>query len=135
MKLIFLSLAICQVFSGSESLLLKSVSSGFTEWMTKFGKSFTNLNDLNVASQNFVINKQRIMAHNEKFNRGEATYMKALNQFSDKLFEDLKETALGLKVPSIINASIPNPLDFLHYEEESVDWRESNLVAPVENQG
>ncbi len=60
----------------------------FSEFIGKYGRSYATMKDHEGKFEVFRNNYREIMAHNQKYEEGELTWTKAVNQFSDMTEEE-----------------------------------------------
>lgn len=104
----------------------------------KYHKTYPSAAAQRQAFLNFIQTLGDNFNHNKRFDKGEETYRRALNQFSDLSHEQLQEIASGFVLPPVSvqgrNVVIvqrgtfpPGP--------QFVDWRAKGCVSPVKDQG
>ncbi|KAK9877089.1 hypothetical protein WA026_016832 [Henosepilachna vigintioctopunctata] len=108
----------------------------WNEFQMKYGKSYRSPHE---ARKRFVIfndNMRNISAHNVLFERGESTYKKGINQFTDwtetefmQFLEQGSPKALPKNSGKVFKKTEGIELP------ESIDWREKGAVRKVKNQG
>lgn len=72
----------------------------------KFGKNYSSATEEKVSRKIFLENNRSIRQHNKAYVRGEVTYKKALNQFSDCREEDIIRQLATLKVEESSNDDV-----------------------------
>ena len=129
--------AICYVtFTPSETSLtapsdfITEDEKHFMRWMYQHNKDYFSREEYNFRFNQWKADKTQVAHHNA---RNDATYTKAVNQFSDLTNEEFARFYLGLK---------PDANEMLEEEylpeentSSSVDWRKKGAVTGVKNQG
>jgi C1A family cysteine protease len=142
MKLFVASLALClalghaapSVDAVSGSLMQAAVRAKWGAYKATHGKTYHGDED-KVRMQKFLEHTVAIEQHNEKFARGEESYSRAHNHFSDMNKNELR-SKLGFRAPA--EGQGPNatrlPVSAAVRGYESWDWRDHGIVTPIRNQ-
>ncbi|KAK9877090.1 hypothetical protein WA026_016832 [Henosepilachna vigintioctopunctata] len=108
----------------------------WNKFQVKYGKSYRSPHE---ARKRFVIfndNMRNISAHNVLYERGESTYKKGMNQFTDwteaELMQFLEKNSP--KTPPKNSGKVFKKTEGIVLPE-SIDWREKGAVREVKNQG
>ncbi|XP_039977369.1 cathepsin S, ortholog 1 [Xiphias gladius] len=124
----------------SASLVLGHSSSALNqmweEWKTKHGKVYDNQTEIIFRRAVWQKNVYTVLRHNQEALAGKHNFTLGLNHLADMTAEEINEKLNGLKLEEPVHfrngtvkeasgLSIP----------QSVDWRKSGLVSPVQNQG
>ncbi|XP_066259253.1 cathepsin L-like proteinase [Euwallacea similis] len=119
------------------SCLVLIASANQEEWANykaKFGKVYASDAEHQVRYEAFKGNLQKIQEHNAKYDQGLVTWYMAVNDFTDLTAEEFEQQYLSSKMPvynqtgkRIHQTSVSTP--------DHVDWRKSNYVTGVKNQG
>nr|ACX43965.1 cysteine protease 1 [Brachiaria hybrid cultivar] len=103
----------------------------FTAFMKQYSKAYSHA-EFSSRFNQFKANVETIRLHNTLAN---ASYTMGLNEFADLSFEEFKGKYFGYKHVEREFARSNN----LHQEVEaaptSIDWRTSNAVTPIKDQG
>ncbi|XP_056637020.1 cathepsin L-like proteinase [Diorhabda sublineata] len=107
----------------------------WAEFKVKFNREYELLED-KLRFQIFQKNFRLIEEHNDRYAKGEVSYFLKVTKFADWTEEELsnmfkRQSALK---PEINNTGIFKANPNLKIPD-SIDWRESNAVLPVRNQG
>jgi C1A family cysteine protease len=109
----------------------------FKEWEQYFSKEYATEEEEEAAMAKYLENKAKIEEHNKKFEEGEVTFTRGLFKYSDLTPEEKQKYLTGLAVPpshqQISQRSLPTSI--FPPGPQSVDWRKSGLVGPVQDQG
>ncbi|KAM4677019.1 cathepsin S-like [Discoglossus pictus] len=106
-------------------------------WKSKYGKGYITLEDELLRRQNWEANWDRVQKHNKLADQGLKSFWMAMNQFGDMTPEEINSRSclLSKGVSSKpTNASKNSNVKYTDMPEK-VDWRDSNCVTPVKNQG
>merc|ERR1712226_1536069 len=76
-----------------------------------------------------------IDAHNAKFEAGLSTYKQGINQFSDLTFEEFENTVLMREQSYVQGENKASGVVGGKFHPDSHDWRDSNVLGAVKNQG
>jgi C1A family cysteine protease len=106
----------------------------FVHWKQRHGRNYFGAEEDNTKFQVFKQNYLFINEHNERFNAGEETFSLGLNEFADLTNEQFKVLKLGLNPRPAFKSNPIVELDTTNLPA-SVDWRSSNAVTDVKNQG
>jgi cathepsin F len=139
-----LAIAHSQSESGSEfdAFLFKK----YQKFMTKYGKSYPTLEEMNSKFEIFKKNYLKAKLHEEEFKKAEEeTKTFGTTEFMDMDGEEFEKTHLNLNQTEMpndteiyFNSTQTNETGrFLQEEEipENWDWTEKNALNPVRNQG
>ena len=103
------------------------------QFLAKYGKSYTSKNELPSRYQIFKQRYQLVQSFNSK---SDATSKLAINRFADMTYEEL---SLGIELPYDfyqIEKVNPHLLDIMDKNlTKNVDWRDSDVIGPVHDQG
>jgi len=94
----------------------------------------------NARKLTFIANLKDIEQHNAKRAKGEVSYEKGINQFSDLTYEEFAKTYTGA-VQTVKDKKVPigREVDLERGEARqlpvSVDLRNTGFVRPIKNQG
>ncbi|CAI8591030.1 unnamed protein product [Vicia faba] len=126
----------CPYAAMSKTLHESSVVEAHQQWMIKYGRKYTNNDEMEKRLQIFKENLEYI----EKFNNaGNKSYTLGLNQFSDLTSEEFTATYTRNKLPSQLFSSkmISNTKLFNVSDEvpTNFDWRQQGAVTDVKRQG
>jgi cathepsin L len=103
-------------------------------------KSFSVKTQENTRKQIFIANLNDIEKHNARHAKGEESYEKGINQFSDLTYEEFSKKLTGA-VRAVNEKKVPNggQIDLLRGEARQlpgfVDLRNTGFVGRVKNQG
>jgi len=104
----------------------------FNNWKALHGKEYKSIDEEEARFEVFMANHAKIEAHNAN---PEATYTQGHNEFSDMTAEEFKSQMTGFR--SIVGHK--STADSVHVETleapASMDWRKTNKVTKVKNQG
>uniref|UniRef100_UPI0037E7795A cathepsin S, ortholog 1 n=1 Tax=Semicossyphus pulcher TaxID=241346 RepID=UPI0037E7795A len=120
-------------FGHSSSSALNKV---WEEWKIKHRKVYDNQAEIVFRRAVWEKNMLSVLRHNQEASAGKHSFTMGLNHLADMTAEEINEKLNGLRVEEPGNfrnvtlkeasvVSIP----------QSVDWRKSGLVSPVQNQG
>ena len=132
------------IFFGLLALVAASLADKYDEAWEDFklqqGKKNFGSKPENARKQTFIANLKDIEQHNAKRAKGEESYEKGLNQFSDLTYEEFAKTYTGAK-HTVKDKKVPNgrEIDLLRGEARQlpalVDLRNTGFVSPIKNQG
>lgn len=71
----------------------------FNEWKTSFRKKFKDVDEEHKAYTNFLHNKDKVMKHNERFDRGEVSFKLRNNKRDDLSLEEKRASMNGFVMP------------------------------------
>ncbi|XP_020490363.1 cathepsin S, ortholog 1 isoform X2 [Labrus bergylta] len=119
--------------SHSSSTALRKL---WEDWTVKHHKVYDNQTEVVFRRAVWEKNVLLVLRHNQEASAGKHSFRMGLNHLADMTAEEINEKLNGLKLedPSnfrngslkeVSSVSIP----------QSVDWRKSGLVSPVQNQG
>lgn len=140
-KYLVLCLALFFFIVGTESRILPEASmrQRYQEWITRYGKQYTTMEETESRYQIFAENAKRIDAFNAA--AGDKTYTLGLNQYADLADDEFETSRKGFKPEEGRRSSSRRSSSF-QYEDVSVsslpsyvDWREKGAVTPVKDQG
>ncbi|XP_053320732.1 uncharacterized protein LOC128492263 [Spea bombifrons] len=107
-------------------------------WTSKYGRQYKDLEEEQFRRTAWEANWERVQKHNQLADQGLSKYWMAVNHFADMTNEELRskscliysgEFSKPSNIPQkSLNAKNPNI-------PEEVDWRKSNCITPVKNQG
>jgi len=108
----------------------------FTKFMNEYNKGYTT----DTFFHRYLIfksNLDKISIHNSQSN---ATWSMAMNEFGDLTAEEFFSTHLGYRAslretPLPPDTNTDNTIGHVDLSTTSVDWRTSNAVTPIKNQG
>lgn len=126
----------CPYATMSKTLHESFVVEAHQQWMIKYGRTYTNIYEMEKRFQIFKENLEYI----EKFNKvGNKSYTLGLNEFSDLSSEEFMALYTGNQVPSqlfsskmISNTKLFNVTDDV---PSFFDWRQQGAVTDVKKQG
>uniref|UniRef100_A0A6P7HAA3 Cathepsin L1-like n=1 Tax=Diabrotica virgifera virgifera TaxID=50390 RepID=A0A6P7HAA3_DIAVI len=110
----------------------------WNDFKVKFEKSYGDQNEESQRFEIFQGKLREIEEHNARFNNGEETYTKGINQFSDMTHEEYIEMlsySKELRPARSQHVTLRTfPREALADLPDFVDWREKNVVTEVKNQ-
>jgi len=104
----------------------------FARFCSEFNKSYSSQEEFDLRYKNFASNHIYI----NNFNAQNRTYSLRMNKFGDMSFAEFKKVMLTRRSPnsvSLYGSVMSKPL--ASSNPTTVDWRTSNVVAPVKDQG
>jgi cathepsin L len=111
----------------------------FEEFTTRFNKNYADETEHNFRRSLYEKNLALIDAHNKRYEAGETSYKKGVNQFTDMSVKEVSQNN-GYKGKHVKYddqpCTTPN-LDFSQALPNLVDWRNRDpaVLTPVKNQG
>eukprot|EP00794_Sanderia_malayensis_P000303 gene303-930_t len=112
-----------------------SEDEAWIEWKMTHKKFYKDAKEESIRRTIWGMNLAEVLQHNSK---GEHSYKKGLNHFSDLTATEFKETMLGCVIVPKENED-KNSSKFMKLSNlelpASVDWRTQGYVTPVKNQG
>jgi C1A family cysteine protease len=116
-----------------EALLKKPIVEAHQQWMTKYGRTYTNNFEMEKRRKIFKENLEYIKNFN---NVGNKTYKLGLNSYSDLTSEEFIASHTGLQRSSFKKRSVAAiPFDVNDDLPTNFDWRQQGAVTDVKNQG
>lgn len=116
----------------SRNLQDTSMYERYEQWMTRYGRQYSNLNEKETRFNVFKKNAAFIDASNSHANK---PYKLSVNQFADLTKEEFKASRTGFKGLGYT----PVPTTFKYENVTTVpstlDWRTKGAVMPVKDQG
>ncbi|KAM4748968.1 cathepsin L-like proteinase [Rhinophrynus dorsalis] len=128
--LVFSTIVIC----GSASLFLDQE---WNAWKSKYGKKYVTPNRELFRRKAWEASWEKVQKHNQLADQGLTSYRMAVNQFADLTTEEwnskscIRSSEKSKPLSSIPTFNYRNNNDI----PPNVDWRKSNCVTPVKNQG
>ncbi|XP_063039882.1 procathepsin L-like [Engraulis encrasicolus] len=139
MKLYIIAAA-CLAVVSCASISLEDLE--FHAWKLKFGKVYQTVEEEAYRKDIWLSSRRRVLAHNILADQGIHTYRMGMNHLSDMTAEEYGHL-LGDLTP--LNVTIPPPEDPVMTLKpqadspqplpESMDWRKTNCVTNVKDQG
>jgi len=107
----------------------------FEAYISEFYKKYRSEEELNSRQQIFAANLARIHVHNAEFKRGLHTWWMGVNQLADLSVDEFRSLSSARDVR--FSSAIMSDLKLGPYSgnPQRVDWREQNVVTPVNGQG
>merc|ERR1712051_453621 len=105
------------------------------EFKLTFKKGYRNLEQESERKGIFMAHLDAIEAHNAKFEAGLSTYKQGINQFSDLTFEEFENTVLMREQSYVQGENKASGVVGGKFHPDSHDWRDSNVLGAVKNQG
>uniref|UniRef100_A0A146KWT9 Cathepsin L n=2 Tax=Lygus hesperus TaxID=30085 RepID=A0A146KWT9_LYGHE len=121
-----------------KTLAAPQVELSAEEWINfkaTHGKTYQSDEEELFRQKIYLENKQLIESHNAQYEKGEVTWKLAMNQFGDMLSHEVKSSMLGFRPSANSVRNAPIHVRSNKTLPTTVDWRQSNLVTPVKNQG
>jgi cathepsin L len=116
-----------------EALLKKPIVEAHQQWMTKYGRTYTNNFEMEKRRKIFKENLEYIKNFN---NVGNKTYKLGLNPYSDLTSEEFIASHTGLQRSSFKKRSVAAiPFDVNDDLPTNFDWRQQGAVTDVKDQG
>ena len=112
--------------------------SAFSEFIGKFGRSYATFDEHNGKFETFRVNYRDVKEHNLRFDAGEVTWTKAINQFADMSKEEFSKRYLSaeLNKPEVLNKPETKPhMVKAGHLPETVDWYAAGKVSESVDQG
>jgi len=126
----------CVVFALLGYYQCEANPSGVAKWAefkAKHGKQHSGVEEKE-RMKRFLERDAEIVEHNKKFARGEVSFSRGHNKYSDMNGKDFKKFAFGLRLAK--NDSIPFAVSMPSGPlPDSFDWRDQGAVSPVKDQG
>ncbi|XP_060915571.1 procathepsin L-like [Labrus mixtus] len=118
--------------SSSSSALRKL----WEDWTVKHHKVYDNQTEVIFRRAVWEKNVLLVLRHNQEASAGKHSFRMGLNHLADMTAEEINEKLNGLKLedPSNFRNSSLKEVSSVSIPQ-SVDWRKSGLVSPVQNQG
>ncbi|XP_048207434.1 procathepsin L-like [Perognathus longimembris pacificus] len=110
-----------------------SLDTEWTEWKTKYGKSYNSDEDI-FRRAIWEENYKMIAVHNEEYSQGKHSYTMEINAFGDMTTIEFNPTGSDFQ-PDGHNEGQMYPEFLLDELPASVDWREKGYVSHVKDQG
>jgi len=124
--------ALCVATGSASQLSEKELQGLFTTFMTQHSKTYST-DEFFSRFNTFKANLETIRAHNADSTQ---TFKMGINEFSDLTAAEFKATKLGYIHRDNSYYRSKNEVDLSGVDAPaSVDWRNSNAVTPVKNQG
>ncbi|PNX95886.1 cysteine proteinase [Trifolium pratense] len=125
----------CAYTTMSRTMSESSVVESHQQWMTKYGRTYTNSSELEKRKKIFEENLKYIENFN---NAGNKSYKLGLNPYSDLTSEEFIASHTGLKVPSQLSSSktmsVAVPFNLNDDIPTNLDWRQQGAVTDVKDQ-
>ncbi|KAL7381836.1 hypothetical protein ABVT39_012127 [Epinephelus coioides] len=126
-------LLLASLVLGHSSSALNKV---WEEWQIKHGKVYDNQTEVVFRRAVWEKNMQLVLRHNQEASAGKHSFTMGLNHLADMTAEEINERMNGLKLEEPVNFSNVTFKEASGLSiPQSVDWRKSGLVSPVQNQG
>ncbi|XP_033493577.1 cathepsin K-like [Epinephelus lanceolatus] len=126
-------LLLASLVLGRSSSALNKV---WDEWQIKHGKVYDNQTEVVFRRAVWEKNMQLVLRHNQEASAGKHSFTMGLNHLADMTAEEINERMNGLKLEEPVNFSNVTFKEASGLSiPQSVDWRKSGLVSPVQNQG
>ncbi len=134
LPLLPLALALLPLAAASPLLPdLSDVEREFSAFAERFGRSYASGSERAFRLAAFNATLHRIHAHNQRFLRGESSYFRGVNQFSDLTNAEFKARFFPMAAQhrrAAATVALPPVAD----NTTTVDWRKKNAVTPVKDQ-
>ncbi|XP_040269749.1 zingipain-2-like [Bufo bufo] len=106
-------------------------------WKSKYEKNYGNFRNEMFRRKVWEETWNKVQKHNELADQGLSRYRMGMNKFADMTPEERSSRKCFIaNTKSTPQSNVPvQPYSKNHDIPESVDWRESNCVGPVKNQG
>jgi len=137
--LVILAIAAFAAFASARPLTEDEYQTLFNSYVTKFNKNYDE-KEMFVRYEIYKDNLDRVMEHNAKADKGDATFRLGMNQFGDMTNEEYKQW-LGLNrknrpAPHRPNVVAHRPAEIdVSAVPTSWDWRDHGAVVAVKDQG
>lgn len=105
----------------------------FQAWSAEYNKVYSSPEEEQAALLNWLANKARIDAHNQKFEAGKVAFTRGLFKYSDLSPQEKAQHLAGVVFPPQARAATvakPFPAG-----PAAIDWGLKGLVGPVMEQG
>ncbi|OXA47360.1 ervatamin-B [Folsomia candida] len=115
-----------------------AVKPDWVSFMKQYKKEYKSAENAAKAMAKFEKTLARVDEHNKKFQNGEVQYTLAINEFADEDPDEFHLTHHGLKPELRLDdstRSVPHERYVRATPPDSFDWRSSNKVSAVRNQG
>ncbi|XP_045193222.2 cathepsin 8-like [Mercenaria mercenaria] len=123
------------------SLTLHEIDKEWFTFKVKFNRTYDTRTEENYRYTVFTENLKSILVHNMEADKGRYTFWLGVNQFSDLTSREFNKIYANLRV----DANVPQRHTFaknkIKHDNNNVslpreiDWRKTNCVTPVKNQG
>ncbi|XP_030749404.1 cathepsin L-like proteinase [Sitophilus oryzae] len=130
-------LASCLIVAVSASSQLEQDAALFQSFKLEHGKTYNNHVEESARFAIFRENLRTIQSHNARFDQGLESYTQGINQFADMTpaeFKAMLALQLSTKPAFNSNKKIDLPVGNTIIPD-SFDWREKNVINPVQDQG
>merc|ERR1719230_52191 len=125
--------AIAAIAASASALTIEESHIGrFNNWKAAHGKKYNSIDEETARYEVFMENHARIQAHNADSTQ---SFTMAHNQFSDMTAEEFKSQMTGYVAREGHVSSADNVHEITTVAPDSIDWRTSNKVTQVKNQG
>ncbi|KAM9311852.1 uncharacterized protein PAF06_009718 [Gastrophryne carolinensis] len=105
-------------------------------WKTKYEKTYVTPYEESFRRKTWEDTWHRVQKHNQLYEQGLLKYSKAVNKFADMTQEERSSRSCFSAKGKQVKQNFPVRTDFNNVNlPESVDWRDSNCISRVRDQG